>query len=882
MLSHPMRAGTLPRKAFTLTVIAVGTCLMAHGQEFKTAWDSFLSGNYSNAISLATSAVESPGATEDWQALLIRGLLETGRYPEAWQAATNAVARHPRSAVLRWLARKALLHNGQADSASAMATDIIRQALVDRRAYPDAASRAVLGRALLLQGADPKQVLNRLYEPVKQSDPTEREVHLAGGELALEKHDFELAARWFREGLNVLPDDPDLQLGLARAYAPSEPALALQALGSALARNSNHVGSLLMLADRKIDAESYDDAEHLLEAVRDVNPVHPEAWAYEAVLAHLRNQPDAERDARSKALQSWATNPRVDYLMGLKLSQKYRFQEGADHQIQALRFDGGYQPAMLQLAQDLLRLGREDEGWRLAGQAQKMDAYDVTANNLVALQEVVQGFGELTNAHFTLRMEPHEVSVYGARAIAVLERARTELCHKYGFELRQPTTVEIFHRQSDFAVRTFGMPDNDGFLGVCFGHVITANSPSSRPGQPFNWESMLWHEFCHVVTLQLTGNKIPRWLSEGISVYEERQANPAWGEQLTPEYRRMLLGDSLVPVSSLSSAFLNPPSDTDLQFAYYESSLVVEFLVKQYGRDTVIALLRELGTGTPINEALEKHAAPLDRLEPAFVEFAHQTAHALGPRLDWEEPDTMAGPHPTASAGRGTGNPLLDLLRSGSGASDTWNAWAQSHPTNFWVMTRNARQLVSEERWTEAQPILEELVENIPDFVGEPSPYRMLAETYGALENTNAEKHILTEFAAREDEATDVYLRLMEQAAGEKEWPVVIENAQRYLAVDPLVPAPYRYLARAGEATGRTEDAIAAYRALLELHPVNPAGLRFRLAKLLYQTGDPTARRQLLEALEDAPRYREALELLLEMNAAGGDASQSAAGGKET
>ena len=42
---------------------------------------------------------------------------------------------------------------------------------------------------------------------------------------------------------------------------------------------------------------------------------------------------------------------------------------------------------------------------------------------------------------------------------------------------------------------------------------------------PSNWEAVLWHEFCHAVTLKATANRMPRWLSEGISVYEEGLAD---------------------------------------------------------------------------------------------------------------------------------------------------------------------------------------------------------------------------------------------------------------------------------------------------------------------------------------------------------------------
>src|SRR2546422_3597047 len=48
-----------------------------------------------------------------------------------------------------------------------------------------------------------------------------------------------------------------------------------------------------------------------------------------AVLAHLRNDTPEENQAREKGLKFWPTNPRVDHLIGKKLSQKYRFEEGS-------------------------------------------------------------------------------------------------------------------------------------------------------------------------------------------------------------------------------------------------------------------------------------------------------------------------------------------------------------------------------------------------------------------------------------------------------------------------------------------------------------------------------------------------------------------------
>jgi hypothetical protein len=266
-----------------------------------------------------------------------------------------------------------------------------------------------------------------------------------------------------------------------------------------------------------------------------------------------------------------------------------------------MAFDAAYRPAKLQLSQDLLRLGEEEEGWRLADEVSKQDAYDVVAYNLVTLEDELAKFRTIGGDGLMVRMESREAELYGKRVVELLEKARETLCKKYDVKLEQPIVIEIFPHQKDFAVRTFGMPGVAGFLGVCFGRVITANSPASQGENPSNWEAVLWHEFCHVVTLHKTRNKMPRWLSEGISVYEERQANPTWGQSMNPQYREIIVSGKMTPVSQLSAAFLAPPSPMHLQFAYYESSLVVEYLINEFGVEALQNILNDLGEGMEIN-----------------------------------------------------------------------------------------------------------------------------------------------------------------------------------------------------------------------------------------------------------------------------------------
>ena len=195
---------------------------------------------------------------------------------------------------------------------------------------------------------------------------------------------------------------------------------------------------------------------------------------------------------------------------------------------------------------------------------------DIVAYNLVTLRETLSKFQYLTNQDFVIRMHPHEGAIYGSEVIELLEQAKTALCQKYGFTRPKPTVVEIFPEQKDFAVRTFMMPGGEGYLGVCFGNVITANSPASQTANPSNWKAMLWHEFCHVVTLGLTKNKMPRWLSGHFCLRRDAGKSDL-GPGDEPALSRMIMkGTDLV--SDLSAAFLTPKSGFHLQFAYYQSS----------------------------------------------------------------------------------------------------------------------------------------------------------------------------------------------------------------------------------------------------------------------------------------------------------------------
>ncbi|HWN94905.1 MAG TPA: hypothetical protein VNT99_07720, partial [Methylomirabilota bacterium] len=782
---------------------------------------------------------------EEWRTLLARSLCRVGQYEKAGITMSNALDRYSWSIPIRLLAHEVLPYAGATNRAAEALREIesLLSARTDWR-FRDVASLIAVGKAMLLLGADPRRVLDNIYEQARKANPDSRDVYIAMGELALDKHDSALAAKQFNAGLRRFEDDPDMHFGLARAFQSGDRKQMLLNAAAALEENTNHVGAMLLIAQHLIDAEEYEGASNLLARALTVNPWQPEAWAYRAVLNHLENDADGETAARDKALKFWRTNPQVDFLIGQKLSQKYRFAEGAAYQRRALAFDPGFVSAKAQLAQDLLRLGDEADGWRLAAEAHEEDEYDVTSFNLITLKDKLGKFRTLTNADFIVRMGTNEAPIYGQEVLALLSRAKSNLVEKYGITLSRPTIVEIFPEQKDFGVRTFGIPDNPGFLGVCFGAVVTANSPASQTGHAANWQAVLWHEFAHVITLQMTRNKMPRWLSEGISVFEELQENPTWGQRMTAKYREMILGDDFTPMGELSSAFLAPKTPLHLQFAYYESALAVEFIVKNFGFEAVKGILRDLGEGKEINSAIAARTVPMEKLEEDFAKFARERAESLAPELDFEKPEPR------------------DLRNQ---------EWIAAHPTNFWGLQRTAMDALSRGQWSNAIPPLTKLAEAFPAQTGDDSAWALLARAYRGLNDTNAERAALEKVVSLDGDAFDAFDRLSDLSTLKGEWRVVYTNAMRGLAVNPLVARPHRALAQAAEELGHDNEAIRANRILLLLDPPDPAQAHFRLARLLHKKGEAEAKREVLKALEEAPRFRDALRLLRDVQRANSD-----------
>lgn len=813
----------------------------------------FIRGDYGLVVQVCEYAVRRGQPSWEWRVLHFESLAAMGRYEEAFEVAeaTAELFREELGAQLR--IHEFFRATGRKEQAAARFADINAAAAAVPKRERTTLDLVHLGEAALVLGADPGKVLEQYFGPAKATKakgqdipPGLVEAHLASGKLALAKDDLKLAGDEYGQALKYAPDHPEALFGLAKAFLPSDRQVGFAYLQRLLKEAPAHSGALLLQTEHAINFEKFEEASTLLSLVETVNPRHPEASAYRAILAELERGDHAafERE-RKKALSIWKDNPEIDHLIGRVLSRKYRYREGAEAQQRALAFDPGFLPAQLQLALDYLRLGRVEEAWPLAREVAASDPYNVLAFNLEVLEKEIASFASVKTDDFIVRLPPEEAEIYGPRVVELLTEAKNVLGEKYGLVIEEPTLIEFYPDQQDFAIRSFGSLGGDGLLGVCFGSVVTMNSPGSITAAKSNWEATLWHEYCHVITLTATKNKMPRWLSEGISVYEEKQRNPAWGQTMTPEYRRMILEDNaLTPVGDMSQAFFQAKDSRSVMFAYYQSMLVVEHLVEHHGLEALRGILADLADGILINDAIARHTIPMGELEKRFALSALRLAEEFGPGVDWREPDN-------------------DEVNRRSPASLT--LFLENNPKNFTARKALTTLLVGVSNWDAAIESADALIALLPDYTGGENGYSLKALACRGKGDLAAEAEALEQLASRSAEALVAYTRLVEMNFEEENWDGVVTNARRGFAINPFQQRVHYCQGCAHEAREESTLAVESFENALRLKPANPSEVRFRLARLLKSDDADQARRYVLDSLADSPRYLEAHGLLLEI-----------------
>ena len=471
--------------------------------------------------------------------------------------------------------------------------------------------------------------------------PDDPAIHTAWGELFLEKYNNPDALQSFQDALELDEEWAPALVGMARVLANENPPVARGAVERALGIDESNVGAHLFVAELELGDRNRDAARESIERALAVNPRSLEARSLLAAIAWLEDRTD---DFAAEVDRVLAINPAygdVYRIAGSQTARAYRFPEAVDLVRRAVELDPDNTRAYGELGMHLLRTGDEPAARVALERSFEADPYDVVTFNLLQMMDNLDEFETIERGDLVVRLHPDEAPVLREYVVDIAQEALDELSARYEMTVQTPILVEVFPNHDDFAVRTLGLPGMLGALGACFGQVVTLDSPRARPPGDFNWMSTLWHEIAHVITLQMSKQRLPRWLSEGISTYEEKRKHLAWGRDQVLEFANALNGGTLLSISELDRGFTRPES---ISLSYFHASVVVEHLIEAYGMEALRTLIRAYGDGLETDEALVRIDLDYERLQASFDAAVEEQFGALRRSLENAPRNLPEGP----------------------------------------------------------------------------------------------------------------------------------------------------------------------------------------------------------------------------------------------
>ena len=830
-------------------------------------------GDYDNAFKLLSARLVSNPNDAVAQRALLRVFIETGKYAEAEATAKRFLLKTPDTGSVRHELAEALAITGRyteaiaeferAAAGSAKANDVadklesdLRRAEIldligqEDRAKPiyetfvkhytdkdPATARELTLVARALVHLERYQDANDMYRSAIEADSNYLEAQLGAGELFTEKYAYGDAALFLDDAFKINPNSARAFLDLARNKRLDGDAETSAALAKALSINPNLVEAISLKAAIALEASQLDDASAEIDKALKINPHSLEAHSLRAAMLYLQ-----DKDYEPEVAATLAIGPKYGGVYNT-LSHYATITRRTEQSVQFARRATEISPrlwdAHLNLGMSLLRLGQMETGREAVEKAFKGDPFNIWAKNTLDLLDTMRDYKETKSGSFIIKAAAQESDVLTPYAASLLEEAAAKLTAKYKFTPKGPVIIEIFQNHEDFAVRTLGIPGL-GALGVCFGFVVAQDSPSAREAGEFNWGSTLWHEYTHVITLQMTDYRIPRWFSEGLSVYEERRARPGWGDDWNPLFVRAFMERRWFRMADLDAGFMRPKTPQDVPVAYFQASQVCEFIAEKYGFDAILRMLAlyrdKVRTPEVLQQVLKLTESDFDREFAAYIEAkvrplqqALATQNNVAASLSKEE--------------------VLRML----GTQDT-----------FALRIRAAELFAADGDIEAAVTHYVRALELFPYVTGAGNPYESLAKLL-EQKGDKAQAARVLEGLVKTDENNLEALKTIARirlALGEQRQALDALQASFYIN-----PFDYKLHNQAGELSVELKDyakALREFQVALALAPPNVAEANYNIAAAYHALDrQPEAKRAVLRALEAAPRYEKAQELLL-------------------
>ena len=225
------------------------------------------------------------------------------------------------------------------------------------------------------------------------------------------------------------------------------------------------------------------------------------------------------------------------------------------------------------------------------------------------------------------------------------EEGLARLTQDIGTYPERPIKIYIYASADDLkGAMIFPQEWTGGVAFTAFSTIAIGIPPSE-----LDWgKKALVHELTHLVVHQATFGpygQLPLWLDEGLAMYNEGELDPVFRSCL----QEAILKDELISVRSLCSPFSAYAEKALLSYA--QSYSLVEYLLDNYGQDSMLDLLTILKQGSTYDEALtEVYGFDIDGLDTLWRgTLASHTAISVS-RVPEQSEGTVWQSHPALIA----------------------------------------------------------------------------------------------------------------------------------------------------------------------------------------------------------------------------------------
>ena len=874
-----MRAGGMLLLAAAIASAQTPAAYQAAVAKYGDANTLYTTGQYANAILVLQAMPKTDSAWLAAQPLLVRSLAYVGRYDDAERVGREAAAAPGGKLILNTLGETVLMR-GKRAAAESLFTRAVEQKAADsltaklnlailafdrgdRQRALDAFDKFIdvynnsapslssddlvaVGLAVRYLGVRDPQLFKdalKAFDGALRLDPANDDARVKLGELFLEKYNHADAQTEFEEVLRTNPNHPRALIGAAkRRDADNQPGVD-SLVDAALKVNPEYVPALLMRANAYVEIEDYAGAQRELDHVLRIDPVNSQAIAMYAAVKNLLRDEAGYNSYKQRAL---AQNPKDgDFFVTVgELSARVRqYDKAAAFAREGTSVDSTNWNAWATLANNLLRMGRVDEARRAFDRSFKGDPYNLWTKNTLDLLDTYKYYDLVPTDHARLMVEKTESGILGVYLGDIVEQAYKTFSTKYGYTPSEPVRIEVYRSHADFSVRTVGL-NGLGALGVSFGNTLAFDSPAAKDGGSFNWASTVWHELAHTFTLGTTDHRIPRWFSEGLSVYEEHKARIGWGFTPSAGFLLAFRGNKLVPVSRMNDGFMRPAYPEQVMYSYYQASLVCDLIARDYGEKAIIDMLSAYRAGQTTDEVFRSVLKiDLKAFDKKFDDYLRQRfSVAL---------QSLSGDSIAVDPSR-TADEMMQRVRR-----------RPHYPT-----TMIAAKILTDRGEQElALGLLETAKGLFPENTSPDGPYMQLLDLYKTRPADSTKMLALLKDLVRYGTTEyEPHLLLADMLQQRGDLAGAADALERAMYINPFDAGVHERMAGLYKQSGDKAKVVRERRALVGLNPVDRAGAWYRLAVAQEEAGDATgAIRSVVRSLEDAPNYQLAQELLLKL-----------------